>query len=40
MEYLGVDDEEAFKFFKMFPPTIRTVIENDAKKRMGGMKFQ
>lgn len=35
MVYLGIDDDEASKFFKLFPPNIRKKIEDDAKKYIG-----
>ena len=38
MTFLNVDDEEVFKFFRLFPPKTRQKIESDARKHMGGMK--
>lgn len=38
MEFLNVEDDDLFKFFRLFPPKTRQKIERDARKRMGGMK--
>jgi len=38
MNDLMEDEVELKKFFKLFPPDIRKMIENDAQERMAGRK--